>query len=176
MDERRRFQIALGGIGSCLVIAALFVSSAPPLEYPAVRAPKAAYRVLGPGQARPVSLAEGCGIEVPDERPPVARPRAARAALQARAIPELLSVQRVATSPVLVGPVGSAPLRPRASQIVLTSAPAARAASFAAPVVDAEATTEAEQERGPVAGAFATVGREVGHGFRTAGRAIKSIF
>ena len=36
MDERRRFQIALGGIASSLLIAALFVSSAPPLSYPVV--------------------------------------------------------------------------------------------------------------------------------------------
>ena len=34
MDERRRFQIALGGIATCLLIAALCVSSAPPLSYP----------------------------------------------------------------------------------------------------------------------------------------------
>ena len=36
MDERRRFQIALGGVAACVLIAAMFVSSAPPLEYRSV--------------------------------------------------------------------------------------------------------------------------------------------
>ena len=39
MDERRRFQLALAGIGVCLAIAGLFVVSGPPLIPPPVASP-----------------------------------------------------------------------------------------------------------------------------------------
>jgi hypothetical protein len=85
-------------------------------------------------------------------------------------------VQYVSTSAVVLGPLESAPLRPRAPQIVLTSVPAARAGAVPAAARDAEVTPDASDDHGPVTGAFVTVGKEVGHGFRSAGRAIKSIF
>ena len=171
MDERRRFQIALGGIASCLLIAALVVSSAPPLAYPAV--PRA-------GLSTPAPLVRHLPPRATWEPPALVHststPRTTRPVLRGHAIARFVGVHHVETSPVVLQPIESAPLETRAPQIVLTSAPAAHAAAMDAADVDAAATADGSGERGPVSGAFVTAGREVGRGFRTAGRAIKSIF
>jgi hypothetical protein len=172
MDERRRFQIALGGIATCLLIAALFVSSAPPLSYPVV--PHADLSAPAPlvGEFMPPR-----GLpELPPTTPSRSALRTSRGPLRDPAVAENVVAQHVTTSPVMIQSVASAPLETRAPQIAPTGAPTALAGSFAMPGDDAEVTAEASDDRSPVTGAFVSVGREVGHGFRTAGRAIKSIF
>jgi hypothetical protein len=176
MDERRRFQIALGGVASCLLIAAMFVSSAPPLEYPPVRDPQPAFHVASTGLDRPAFLPECCGIEAPAEIPRPKRRPAARPALYGSPVSARVALNPLPPRAAEVRATGSAPLLPRTSRIVLTSAPAARAASFTVSKGDHEAAVDDHGERGAVPAAFVTVGKEVGRGFRTAGRAIRAIF
>lgn len=179
MDERRRFQIALGGVASTVFIAALFVSSAPPLVYPPVPAPQPFVRVVNAGPERPTLLPEASGM------PPLAealrpRRRPARPLRQDRPRAELgapsptTAPSAEATAEAMDG--GGRPLPTRGPQIVLTSAPAARGARLAVSVGDPESAGHDPKGRGPLTGAFATAGKEVGRGFRTAGRAIRAIF
>jgi hypothetical protein len=165
MDERRRFQIALGGIATCLLIAALFVSSAPPLSYPVV--PHAELGAPAPltGELPPPVLPESPATLAAPE----AARRAHRTALRSRSAADLVTVRDFTPSPP---PLESEPLRPRASHVALTGPPS----TFATPV-DVPVVEPADSDsRGPVGGVFVAAGKEVGRGFRNAGRAIKSIF
>ena len=175
MDERRRFQLALGGIATCLLIAALFVSSAPPIEPPDVRSPKPFFRLASTVPDRPTFPSRGCGIQVPAETPRYAPTRPRPPVLRSSAVGQLVAV-RSATSPEMVESAESVPLKPRAPRIALTSAPGTETASVVLPAVDPMHASGPAHDRDPVTGVFVTAGKEVGRGFRTAGRAIKSIF
>ena len=175
MDERRRFQIALGGVASTVFIAGLFVWSAPPLEYPAVGGPQPFAPVVEDAPGRPTLLPEG-GATEPNEAPRSRRRRPARPVPQDGA-----SAAHVAPSPTsppasetMAG--GILPIPTRGPRIVLSSAPAARGARVAASPGTPESAEHDARDRGPLTGAFATAGKEVGRGFRVAGRAIKGIF
>ena len=174
MDERRRFQIALGGVASCVLIAAMFVSSAPPLEYPAVHAPQAYVRVVNAGPNRLTLLPQGWDIQEPAEALRSRRRRPARLVQQDDAFAELVAPGLKTPPAVEVMAGGAMLLSARGPRTVLTSAPAARGARVAASVRDPG--SHEDGDRGPLTGAFATAGKEVGRGFRIAGRAIKAIF
>lgn len=176
MDERRRFQIALGGVASCVLIAAMFVSSAPPLEYPAVRAPQAFVRVVNAGPDRPTLLPQGWDEQEPSEALRSRRRRPARVVREDGAFAELVAPSL--TTPPVAGVVagGALPLSTREPRIVLTNAPATRGAHVAASLGDPGSAAHEAADHGPLTGAFATAGKEVGRGFRIAGRAIKAIF
>ncbi len=176
MDERRRFQIALGGVASLVLIAGLFVASAPPVTYPAVSAPQPFYRIVSTGLARPAVLPESWAIQEPAERPRLERRRPVRPSLQGRRIVDLVASNAAIPPVAEVQADGAMPLPSRAPRLVPTSAPAAHAQSVAASVGHRASATHDVEDRGPVTGAFAAAGKEVGRGFRTAGRAIKSIF
>jgi hypothetical protein len=171
MDKRRRFQIALGGIASCLLIAALFVSSAPPLTYPAVSRP---VRIGTAPLLRelPAVLPQ---VDLPAAAPSEARrlTRALRPPLRSHTVAHYAAAATVTTSPL---PVQSETLRPRTQRISLTTPPDTRASAVDVPSIDPVDAPDPSAGRGPVTGAFVTAGKEVGRGFRTAGRAIRSIF
>jgi hypothetical protein len=168
MDERRRFQIALGGVASCLLIAALFVSSAPPLVYPAVSRPEVPataplLSALAPPNLPPATTRSATSRVVP----PPARSLPSRSVVHVDAASDL-AISRL--------PVGSERLRPRAPMIVLAAAPDTHAAAVDVASAEPAPLEDSTAGRGPVTGALMTAGREVGRGFRTAGRAIKAIF
>lgn len=169
MDERRRFQVALGGIASCLLIAALFVSSAPPVVYPAVSRP--AVESSTPLRAPHSSLA---GPE-PFVPAPVraAERRPVRPVLKNGGVTRVVAARNETPS---ARPTAEEPLRPRAHVIAPTAAPDTHAVFVAADLAAAPDPAETAEHRGPVTDAFVTAGKEVGRGFRTAGRAIRSIF
>jgi hypothetical protein len=176
MDERRRFQIALGGVASTVFIAGLFVWSAPPLDYPAVRAPQPFVPVADVRPDRPTLPPERGGTLVPAEALRSRRGRPARPVVRERQFAELAA--STATTPPAAESVavGGLRLRTREPRFALSSAPAARGARVAVSVADPESPAHDANARGILTGAFATAGKEVGRGFRTAGRAIKAIF
>jgi hypothetical protein len=169
MDERRRFQVALGGVASCLLIAALFVSSAPPVVYPAVSRP--AVESSTPLRAPHSSLA---GPE-PFVPAPVraAERRPARPVVKNGGVTHLVAARHETPS---APPIADEPLRPRAHVIAPTPAPATHAVFVTAHLTAAAQPSETAEHRGPVTDAFVTAGKEVGRGFRIAGRALRSIF
>lgn len=175
MDERRRFQIALGGVAGTVFIAGLFVWSAPPLDYPAVHGPQPVIAVVDAGPDRPTFMSERGDMPEPAG---ALRPRRRH---PARPVPQDALAEHVAPRPTTAPTAeavdgGALPVPTRGPRLVLTSAPAARGARVAALIGDPESSAHDAKGRGPWTGAFATAGKEVGRGFRTAGRAIKSIF
>jgi hypothetical protein len=169
MDERRRFQVALGGIASCLLIAALFVSSAPPLVYPAVARPEVPGTAPLLGVLAPPTFLPST---TPSPTSRVARPPAP--SLPSRSVAHITAAADLGISRL---PVDSERLRPRATTVVLAAAPDTHARAVEVSSIEPPAPLEdSPAGRGPVTGAFVTAGKEVGRGFRTAGRAIKGIF
>jgi hypothetical protein len=175
MNERRRFQIALGGVASTVVIAGLFVWSAPPVEYPAVRAPQPFVRGVDAAADHPTFLLERFGVPQPVEAVRYPRGRAPRPIRPDGASGEL-AVLGPTSAPAAEPAAGAVPLPTRGPRIVLARAPSARGARVAMSLGDSESATHDVRDRGPLTGALATAGREVGRSFRTAGRAIKAIF
>jgi hypothetical protein len=85
----------------------------------------------------------------------------------ALAVPAPLQPARVSAS------YEPAPLRASAPAPVLAAAPGAAAHPVA---LSAQMTGALDRDHGPLAGAFVVAGKEVGRGFKVAGRAIKSLF
>ena len=174
MDERRRFQIALGGVAACVLIAALFVSSAPPVWYPAVRAPEPVFRVVSVPD-RPAWPPAGFGIGEPAYTAR-ARRRPMKPAPRTAALSDVVAANQATPSTAEFTPNGATLLQTRTPRVVLTAPPDIRGAAFAVTSGDADSVKHSDGHRDPLTGAFVTVGNEVGRGFRTAGRAIKAIF
>jgi hypothetical protein len=176
MDERRRFQIALGGVASTVFIAGVFVWSAPPLEYPAVRAPQPFVRVVNAGPDRPTFQLEGFGMPEPAEARHPRRRRPAPPVLQGAAFAELVATGPTTPPAAEAAANGAMPLATRGPRLVLTSAPAARGGHVGLSVRERASAAHDAGDRGALTGVIAIAGKEVGRGLRTAGRAIKSIF
>ena len=167
MDERRRFQIALGGVASCVLIAAMFISSAPPLTFPAVPSPRSAFAL--PVSQGAVPVVEG------DEQRRRPHTRVVRPPRATRVVETRSAVRLVAEEPVgLQPPPSQASLPSRPPGLVFALAPVTHTAHVA--IATDPPQPSVDPEHGPVTGAFVTAGKEVGRGFRTAGRAIKAIF
>jgi hypothetical protein len=172
MGEQKRFAVALGGVGGCLVIAAVIV-------------------VTGPGDVTP-PLVPRVSATFADRLPRVpmpswsdvtVEPRAPRAAGSVR-IARLESRDAVPVAQTTTGTIApaSAPPdldepRPLPSSIAMRQATMPVVVGHAPRPTDAAlATREPARERGPVAGAFVTAGTHVGGGFKTMGRTLKRVF
>lgn len=172
MHETRRFLIALGGVGLCLAIAGVVLVSGPEVVPPGVPPPARPF-VLTSGPAAPPPAA------IPWPARPARRPAVSKgpgAIVPHAGVPAAALLRPVApaAAPVEVRP---APAALDASRLVLTVATAPEARGHA---VEALAHVDAPPDHagthGPVTGAFLVAGKEVGRGFRTAGRAIKGLF
>lgn len=167
MHETRRFLIALGGVGLCLAIAGVVLVSGPEVGSPRV-----------PPPARPFVLSAGLPAPLPAE--------AERPAPPAHNFPGTKgsdpTVPSIRSAGDLAGTKGSdpivlaaAPLGARRLVLAVATAPEARGHAVEV-LAHVDAPPDHSGTHGPVTGAFLVAGKEVGRGFRTAGRAIKGLF
>jgi len=168
MGEQQRFAVALGGVGGCLVIAAVIV-------------------LTGPGDVTPppvVSVPATVAHRLPRVPMPswsdvIVAPRISRAAAPVRAA-RLESREAVPVAQTTTGEIALASAPPDIDEpSPLPSSIAMRQATMPVVVGHAPRPTEtalATRQRGPVTGAFVSAGTHVGGGFKTVGRTLKRVF
>jgi len=173
MPERRRFLIAVSGIGICLLIAAGILFTTPSVLVVDAPSPRVAAVLLpAPLPRLPVPIAyQPAGLTAPRPNPSRAMaPRVATPRLHV-AEPRLVAGHVVPDVRLPAEPLPPAPatLSVRARPIPVAGVPAASGRS----VPRAE---DESQDHGAVTAAFVTAGAHVGQGFRTFGRTLKNLF
>jgi hypothetical protein len=171
MGEQQRFAVALGGVGGCLVIAAVIVVTGPGAVTPPVPDVPATFADRLPR------------VPMPSWSDVTVAPRASRAAGPVR-VARLESREAVPVAQTTIGDIALAPAppdidapRPLPSSIGMRQAPMPVVIGHAPRPTDTVfAAQEPAGERGPVTGAFITAGTHVGGGFKTVGRTLKRVF